>query len=334
MRKTISLIAILCMAVIVITPAALAAEPYELLPVDVVHNPEQMEIRKIYEMATSVNPDDIPRSVFERDGVLYSCADILREVVIGDEIRTLTETETIDSSKNDIESVMNLLPFSKEVVTDDGFVGTLFLNTSSIHSEVSGYGSKTSPVTITKNYPNLSDADTQYIPKTVTENNKTYTLQDIQWQTDNTYNVDDYEIGNRFTAIATYGGTKTSNYVKGYTVTADYTGEVCRTGVSVVRYTVIFMGTKIEEPEITPSPEPPAQTPEPESELEHEPGEKSGFNWWYAVLPLLGLSAGAGGFYIFQKTKERRNNAENTDYDYAGAYIDDDSSDPGAGGGQ
>ena len=29
------------------------------------------------------------------------------------------------------------------------------------------------------------------------------TLQDIEWQTDNTYNADDYEIGDRFTAICT-----------------------------------------------------------------------------------------------------------------------------------
>ena len=39
------------------------------------------------------------------------------------------------------------------------------------------------------------------------------------------------------------------SYVTGYTTTADYTGEVYRTGVTVIRYTVIFTGTPIE-PEV------------------------------------------------------------------------------------
>lgn len=334
MKKIITILAILCMTVSVFSSAALAAEAYELLPVDVIQYPERLEIRKIYEMATSIDPENIPRSDFERDKIQYSCTDILREVVIGDEIKTLIETETIESSTNDIETVLGLLPQTKEVLTEDGFFGTLYINTSTIKSEVAGYGSKTSPVTITRNYPNLSDADTHYIPKEVTDNGKTYTLQDIQWQTDNTHNVDDYEIGNRFTAIATYGGTKTSSYVKGYTVTADYVGEVCRTGVSVIRYTVVFSGTKIDEPEITPSPEPPPSQPTEPEQAEPQPVKPSGFNWLYVILPLLGLLAGAGGLYIYlTKIKEHKSYAENTDYDYAGAYIDDSGSDPGDGGG-
>ena len=42
----------------------------------------------------------------------------------------------------------------------------------------------------------------------ITEGGQTLKLQDVQWQTDNTYNADDYEIGDRFTAICTYGGSK------------------------------------------------------------------------------------------------------------------------------
>jgi len=342
MRKPIYFIAILCMAIALLISNALAVEQYELLPVDVIQHPERLEIHKIYEMATSIDPACIPRDGFERDGVVYSCADILREVVIGDETITHTETETIETAKNDIETVLSLLPPTKDATTEDGFSGTLYLDIASIASEVSGYGSRSSTATITRNYPNLSDADTQYIPKTQTEGNKTYTLEGIQWQTYNTHNVDDYEIGSRYTATATYSGTVTSSYVKGCNVTADYTGELCRTGVSVIRYTVIFAGTKTsapqQEPEPAAPPEPePEQTPdqpveEPEPEPEPEPVKHTGFNWLYAVLPLSGVLAGAAGTCIyFKNKKERTNNAKNNDYDYADTYIDNSGGNTGAG---
>ena len=102
------------------------------------------------------------------------------------------------------------------MTTEEGFTGTLRLDLDSIETEVSGYGSSKQAVTATRNYPNLSDADTQYLPKTIEDNGRSLTLSDVQWQTDNTYNADDYEIGDRYTAICTYSGTKTVSYVKGY----------------------------------------------------------------------------------------------------------------------
>lgn len=53
-------------------------------------------------------------------------------------------------------------------------------------------------------------------------------------------------LGDRFTAVATYTGTATSSYVKGYTVTADYTGTVSRIALNKVRYVAIFEGTPLE----------------------------------------------------------------------------------------
>ena len=34
--------------------------------------------------------------------------------------------------------------------------------------------------------------------------------------------MDGYAVADRYTAVATYTGSATSSYVKGYTVTADY----------------------------------------------------------------------------------------------------------------
>ena len=363
MRKILILTAAFIIALFVMIlccqTAVFAVEPYELLPVDVVYYPNHLEICKIYEMKASVNPSMIPRDKFKRDDIQYECTDILREVKIGEETKKHIEVETIDSTKNDIETILKVLPLTKEVLTEDGFFGVLYLNTSTIKSEVSGYGSTSSSVSITRTYPNLYDKDTQYIPKSVTENNITYTLADIQWQADNTYNVDDYGIGNRYTAVALYSGTKTSSYVKGYKVTAEYSGELCRTGVSVIRYTVIFSGSKIEPKQPAPIPE---TKPEIEKETETEPERKiepdpeainnesqsendsdveplddseskkaGNFNWLFVIIPLALLTAAAvaGVIYMYLiKKKERPNNEETTYYD----YIDtDDSSDSDPG---
>ena len=53
----------------------------------------------------------------------------------------------------------------------------------------------------------------------------------------------------RYTAVASYAGTKTSQYVKGYVVTADYVGDVSRTTNNSILYTAIFSAMKEQEPE-------------------------------------------------------------------------------------
>ena len=92
-----------------------------------------------------------------------------------------------------------------------------------------------------RSYPNLAEQDTQYLPKTITENGKTLTLTDIQWQTDNTANLDGYAVADRYTAVATCSG-RHQQLCEGYTVTADYAGTVSRIALNRVRYAAIFEG--------------------------------------------------------------------------------------------
>ena len=136
--------------------------------------------------------------------------------------------------------------------------------------EVAGYGSSTREVSATRSYPNLASQDTANIPKTIEDNGRTLTLQNISWQTDNTASMDGYAMGDRFTAVATYTGSATSSYVTGYTVTADYTGTVSRIALNKTRYVAIFEGTPLEPvvPEVTPDEAKPAQ-----------------FNWAYVLAP-------------------------------------------------
>ena len=246
MKRVLTSLIVMALLITTLALPATAAdwsEPDALLPVDIILNQEALEIRKVYDLSPTTDPATLPRQTFDRDGCRYECSDILREVVIGSETQKVTQTETVESDNKSMETILGLLPQEKVVTTEDGFEGTLYLNLDSIHTEPSGYGSKTSPVTVTRRYPNLASADTNHLPKTITEGGRTLNLQGVEWQTDNTYNANDYEIGDRFTAVCTYGGSKTVSYVKGYTTTADYVGDAYRTGVTVIRYTVIFTGT-------------------------------------------------------------------------------------------
>lgn len=118
---------------------------------------------------------------------------------------------------------------------------------------------------------------TANIPKSIQDNGRTLTLQTIDWQTDNTATMDGYALGDRFTAVATYTGSATSSYVKGYTVTADYTGTVGKINLDRVRYVAIFEGTPLQPVEEAPA---------------------AAFNWAVilapiAVVALVGAAAGA-----------------------------------------
>ena len=304
MKRTLTaLIAAALLIAALALPAAAAdwTDPDALLPVDIILNQEALEIRKVYDLSPTTDPSTLPRESFDRDGCRYECSDILREVVIGSETQKVTQTETVESDNKNMETILGLLPQEKVVTTEDGFEGTLYLNLDSIHTEPSGYGSKTSPVTATRRYPNLASADTNHLPKTITEGGRTLNLQGVEWQTDNTYNANDYEIGDRFTAICTYGGSKTVSYVKGYTTTADYVGDAYRTGVTVIRYTVIFTGTPLA----------PAESESPPSA---ETDSATGVNWPLVILPaLLTLATGVGGTYYVMKRKERMSYEETAD---------------------
>ena len=102
--------------------------------------------------------------------------------------------------------------------------------------------------------------------------------------------------GDAIYTAGTYTGTATSSYVKGYTVTANYTGEVAKTGCSVVTYTAIF--GSMEAPE---------ESTEPES---GNSTASAGVDLSTLKMPLLVggvvVILAAGGVFVFKKLKERR----------------------------
>ena len=306
MKRIITVCAMLAVLSMALSLSAFAADTSEVCyPTSVTQSEDKTEIRKAYDLAPEQSPDGIPRSDFEQDGFRYTLIDLLRQELPEMEQRQHTETVSLESKNKDMASVLALLPQEREFITDDGLTGVLTLKLDTVQVEPSGYGSSTKQLTATRSYPNLAGQDTQYIPKTIEENGKTLTLQNIDWQTDNTANVDGYAIGDRYTAVATYTGTTTSSYVKGYTVTADYTGTVSRIALNRVRYVAIFEGTQLETPV--------ERTAEQVEDIETGVAQ---FPWRYVLIPIGAVAvvgAGIGAALTIKHRGENENSGTEED---------------------
>ena len=269
-------------------PALAAESPAALYPVEVLEytagDLDELRISKTYELSPADDPALIPTEDFERSGRVYTLLDVIKEDQTETDSKYYTETVTLDSESKDMEDIMPMLAATCEATTEDGYTGVLALDTASIQVEASGYGTSTRNVSATRSYPNLSEADVSLVPKSIEDSGRTLTLADVQWQ----------EAGGFYNATATYTGTATSQYATGYTVTADYAGEVTRTTSGIVRYTAVF-GLAKEQEAVTAIPQPTA--------------ENGGFDWrWLLILP-----AGAGavglvflGRFLLQKYKTKK----------------------------
>ena len=253
-------------------------------------------ITKSYELNQNDDVTAISKEGFEQNGSFFVFKDMVKTELPQAESKEYAEKVVISSKSNKMNDILPLLEEEKQVVTEDGFSGTAKLDLSNLKIEGAGYGTSTKNVSTTRTYPNLDSADTQYIPKTTVENGKTLELSGIDWQSDNTQNINDTAITDRYTAVATYTGTVSSSYVKGYTVTADYTGTVSRIALNRVRYVAIFEGTPIQPAE-------PANVP----------SAASAFRWSYVLIPLgivAAAGAGVGGALL---VKHRKENADEED---------------------
>ena len=212
------------------------------------------EVRKTYEMQVDEEPSAQVKQGFEQDGYSFVLTDMLRQELPERQSKAYTENVTVSSDSKELTAILPLLADTKEITTEDGFAGTLKLDTSTITVEPAGYKNNSWTVSATRTYPNLSSMDLEYIPKTTTENGRTLNFSTVDWRTDNTENVDDDTIGNRFSAVVTYTGTASSRNVTGYTVTAQYSGEVEKVSLDKVQYVAVFHGTPIAPQEVAKEP--------------------------------------------------------------------------------
>lgn len=278
--------AVLCLAALLACFLAIPAMAADILyPVEVTEYMEgdSSRLKKIYVLTPADDPSLIPTEDFDREGQTYTLLDITRQDQVETDTRDYTETVTLESKTKDMDAILPQLTATLEVDTEEGYTGVLTLDTASIQVEAAGYSTSTRAVTAARTYPNLSDADVSLIPKSIEDGGRTLELANVQWQ----------EAGEFYTANATYTGTASSKYATGYTVTAEYSGEVSKTTNDTVTYAALFSANPTQ-----------MQT-----------AAKSGMNWrWLLVLPAGAAAAGLffGGKFLLKKHKSKKNWEEYT----------------------
>ena len=165
-----------------------------------------------------------------------------------------------------------------EISTEDGYAGTLEFDYTTLTVTAAGYGKQSYTITESRSYPNLMDADTSLVPKTINKDGATLNLTNISWKSAASDNIDGHDLAVRYTAHATYSGTGTKTYAKGYNATAEYKGEVKKVVNDTVTYTAVF-----------------TEVPKDNHFLSY---------WWAYLLGLLGL--GGGGYGTYRLIRKRR----------------------------
>ena len=301
-------------------------KPAELFPAEIRQTEEDgyRRVEKIYRLSPNDDPANIPTEPFEWEGWRYTILDVTRQDTTESDTRDYAETFTFESSTKDMEKILPQFPATREVATEDGYTGVLTLDTASVKVEAAGYKSSSRTVTATRTYPNLSDTDTSFIPKSITDSGRTLTLADVQWQ----------ESGGYFTATATYTGTATSKSATGYTVTAEYAGELTKVTGGETIYTAVFSGAPVQpvkEPnhpdvpdgdtsdgdtadttdsDVTENPDDPTppDTPEPDT-----PEDSGGVNVIWLIIPIAAI-IGIGALVGMNLLKKHKSKKEWEDY--------------------
>ena len=203
---------------------------------------DELRIQKVYQLSLDDNPSLIPTEDFTRNGRTYYLLDMTRKDEVGVDTKPYVQTVTVPSDTNNMEKILKTLDAEIEATTEDGYTGTLHLDHTTVKVTTDGYATKTGTVSATRTYPNLSDADLSLVPKTISDGGRTLTLADVQWS--NSMQSEADSVVPRYTATARYTGSTSSKYATGYTVSADYSGEVSKTGCNVVTYTAVFGSTE------------------------------------------------------------------------------------------
>lgn len=215
-------------------------------------------LTKTFELAPDVDPALLREEPFSQDGYWYRYQRMDKsDQEITDE-KEAEETVTVDAPSRELADVIDQFPATRQY-SKDGYTGELLLDVQSITVEATGYSTVTDshPHTVTKTYE-LAYNDRSLVPETVQADGLTLPLTDLSWS--EAKNVEDSDVPASWTATATYSKTTytTREVADGYQATATYKGEVSKTNVGSVIYTVTYTGSKIPilpglDPDITVS---------------------------------------------------------------------------------
>ena len=207
---------------------SISVEPYQA-EVSILEENGNTYLKKTYRLTGEDDSSVISKEDIRWNGDKYHFLELKKVEPEEPAYKPHTEVVTMDSMTKNMKDVLKVIAPVKTIATEDGYRGELILDPASIRIEAKGYKNQNYQVSVTRTYPNLAEADTMLIPKTVTEKGRTLTLKEISWQNARSDYMDGYDLAMRYTAVATYDAKVISQIATGYCVTAEYKGELLNT---------------------------------------------------------------------------------------------------------
>jgi len=283
-------------------------------PISVVNEPMNgfNAVRRTYALPPDVNPAVISTAPFEMFGQQFTFAYVLQQPTSNESFMEMREVVTIEARSRNLNDILPHL--EQEIWFErDGFAGTLVLDLHSVTSEVAGTSRHTTTATRQRTFPHLSSPDNSLIPRTITDGGTTFHLSSVDWQSSSVSAVDGHPVASSHTAHATFTAQVTQTRTTGYTITAEYVGNVFRTTQGKTLFTAIFYGEPIIEIWLEEAEQEPVEVIVPEEITEPEttpiPSQQENSNGsgmgngviiaLAAIGTILALGAvGAGGFFL------------------------------------
>ena len=147
------------------------------------------EYIKVYNVSPATDPATLIEDPFEYNGYVYAYTGMVKEEVPYEDVRTYTETVTVETEKNDLNQILGQLEPS--MYYDDGtYSGTLTLDHTSIRTEEAGKEVRSYTLTEVKEFPDLPSNDMSYVPQSTEKKGVTLPLKSVEWQVQGTALVD------------------------------------------------------------------------------------------------------------------------------------------------
>ena len=175
------------------------------------------QVIKTFTVAPGTDPQELIEEPFELEGYLYSFADITKVENFADDSKYQTETVTVETAKDDLAMILEQLAPTMEYA-DGKYSGTLALDHTSLHTEATGYSTKSYTVSETKTIGQLDRNDMSYVPATAVKNGVTLNLANVDWQVAGTDLVGEVLAPSSFQAVATYTGKAYYKAADGYVI--------------------------------------------------------------------------------------------------------------------
>ena len=196
-------------------------------------------LKKTFVVDAGVSPSELMEGSITRRGISYQYLEMYQEELPGStETKTVSQKETISTGSKDQAAIAaqaeQTIPYEQ-----DGFSGTLTLDTTGITAEESGRQSYSYTINDSREYTGLASNDPYLVPKEVNKDGVTLALNNIQW-TPTGVKPDGSGQPAGYTATASYSGKGWGSKVTGYTATLPYSGEVTKEIPGKVQYTLVY----------------------------------------------------------------------------------------------